>query len=74
LLVDNVSNGIANVLILEEPSSAAMARPALAIGFIASCLIQRSARVRFESVHDSLWPYLGFDDYVHMIRPNVSGE
>jgi hypothetical protein len=51
LFSDDVLNSCGNVLLLPQPSRAAMTCPALSIRFIQSHLIQTATRIGFEGVH-----------------------
>lgn len=51
-----------------------MPRPTLTAGSVEASLIQKTARVRLQVVHDSLRRDIGVNDDVDVIRSDVSGN
>lgn len=74
LLLDDVPHGLEYITVLEKPSCASMARPALAMRSVTIQPVQRPAGIRLKFVHDFLGPNLGFEDYVQMVGPHMCGQ
>ncbi len=70
----DISNRFLNIVILEQPAHAAVARPTFAIRCIDTCQIHGPTGIRFEGVHDYLGSNHRFHHCMNVIRANMRSQ
>lgn len=74
LPIDYIANRCGYVLTFPQPTRTPVSCPPFAVGLIYIELIQTTAGVALETVHDLFRPRFGSDNHMNMTGPDVGGQ